>query len=170
MASKGTIKSNILESLEALGRDTIKGSFESIKKTFNPLELMSKAAGLENNSQDVKESFKNKKNYTQLDFDKLQKQYNNKDKAELNAYRQSLFRLVKSGEEKALAEEKQKKEQKKTQEDQQNQQDAQKEKQTKSQSQGGAIGKTRRSILGGGKRKANVQLEQSIEYKQNAGK
>jgi len=171
MASKGTLKSNILESIETLGRDTAKGSLDALKKTFNPLELIGKAAGLETKTSDPKEKTKNRKNHTELDFEQLQKQYDNNDKSKLDAYRQKLFQLVKSGEEKAITEDKQEKQQQAKQETiNQKQQEEQKKKRINAQSQTGPIGKLRKNILGGGKRKANVQLEQSVEYKQNAGK
>lgn len=170
--SKGTIKSNILESLETLGKDTAKGSFEAVKTTFNPLELLGKTGRLENKPAGSKEAFKNKNNYTKLDLKNLQEQYDNKTKAELNAYRQKLFQLVRSGEERSLTEERQKIDQQKQQENysQQHQQEQKKKQQQAQQQIAGPRGKRRKYIFGGGKRKANIQLEQSVEYRQNAGK
>ena len=163
MPSKGTFVSNVFENLEDLGKSTVKNVAKNLKDTFNPLELMGKAVGFE-------EKFKNK-NSTPLDLKKLQEKYQDKDKVKLDAYRNKLFQLVKSGEEKLLDKEKQEKNKKLQQEAYQKDEEKKKKQQhIQNQSQETPHGKERKNIFGKTKKKANTQLERSVEYKQNAGK
>jgi len=175
MAGKGTFVNNVFENLEDLGKATVKNTARALKDTFNPLDLIGQAAGFEEgkNTDKNPEKFKNK-NSTPLDLKKLQEKYQDKDKAKLDAYRNKLFQLVKSGDEKLLDKEKQEKNKKIQQEAYQKEEEKKKkQQQIQSQSQEtphGKDGKERKNIFGKSKKKANTQLERSVEYKQNAGK
>jgi len=162
MPSKGTFVSNVFENLEDLGKSTVKKSVSAVKNTFNPVDLIGKAVGME-----VDNRIKNK-NTTPLDLKKLQEKYQDKDKVKLDAYRQKLFQLVKSGEEKVFNEKKQ--EQTKKQQQETYSDEEKKKQQQKTPKFEESQGKVKKSILGNRHKKANVALERSVEYKQNAGK
>ena len=107
--------SDTFEQLAELGKTTGKQSAKSVAQTFNPVKILEQAAGtgISPNEGDIKKEFQKKKNHTPMDFDKLQKKYQEKDTQNLATLRNRLFQMVKSGDEKILAEKKQAEEEKK---------------------------------------------------------
>ncbi|MDO8497509.1 MAG: hypothetical protein Q7S61_03105 [bacterium] len=104
--------SDTFEQLAELGKTTGKQSAKSVAQTFNPVKILEQAAGSTGspNEGDLKNEFQKKKNHTPMDFDKLQKKYQEKDTQNLATLRNRLFQMVKSGDEKILAEKKQEEE------------------------------------------------------------
>jgi len=172
MANKGFIADTFEKALEA-GQSMAKGGVKQIKQTFDPLKMVEGAMG-KNSSMDLQSQMKEaqgkKQDSTPLNFDKLQKSYDGQDKAKADAFRNRLFQMVKSGDEKVLMEKKQKEEEKKRSivwEDQEKRR-KEAEKQRQEQAGGAPAGKERKSILGGKKKKA--QNPAPAEIKPSTGK
>ncbi len=105
---KGNFFDDTFEKLAELGVSTVKKSGTAVKQTFDPLKLAEKAAGA-NTLQDkgmekLEKGQSQKQKHTPLDFDKLQKQYQNQDQLKADALHYRLFQLVKGGDERMLQE------------------------------------------------------------------
>ncbi|MDP4010912.1 MAG: hypothetical protein Q8P72_01655 [Candidatus Roizmanbacteria bacterium] len=167
------------EKVAELGIDTARQAVGEITKTFNPI-----AANFENPTRRERE--KGNQNFSDLDFNKLQKQYDHQDSSKLDAVRSQIggeentpnpkqqeydyLHRVKREEEEYLAEKEQEEEEEKRQEAYEEQEKARlKEEQRISQSQTAPKGKVRESILGGkGSQKSSSELPP--ELKRDAGK
>src|SRR3990167_2529529 len=71
------------EKVTELGIDIARQAVREITKTFNPL-----AANFENPTRKERES--GNQNFSELDFDKLQKQYDHQDSSQLDAVRSQI--------------------------------------------------------------------------------
>lgn len=92
------------EKLVELGSNTAKKTGKSLAQTFNPLKLLEKATGI-NNDQDghpEMEKKTGKNSHTPLNFEKLKEKYDQQDKQKEIALRNRLFQLVRQGEEKEI--------------------------------------------------------------------
>ncbi len=175
-----TILHESIEQLAELGRDTARKAVKEITSAFNPL-----AANFENPTK--KEREKGNNNFSDLDFNKLQKQYDGQDSSKLDAVRAQLGRSgadtpnpkqleydyhhrVKREEEEYLAKKEQEEEEEKRQEAYEEQEKARLEQERqRSQSQSAPKGKIRKSILGGkGNQKSTTELPP--ELKADAGR
>jgi hypothetical protein len=103
---------NVFEQLKDLSIETGKATAKAINETFNPLDALMKT---DNSSGNLKEVDNQKKNHTPLDFDNLQKKYQDKDKIAQEALRKRLFQMIRQSEQKIIQEEKQKEIEKKRQ-------------------------------------------------------
>lgn len=148
---KGKLLEDTFEQLVELGQSTAKKTVKSVAQTFNPFDKNS-SSGKENSQNSLNlqtEKLKNKKNnHTPLDFDKLQKKFQDKDKIKTEALRNRLFQMVKQGDEKIIVEHRQKELEKKRQQVYLEQEKKKKEEERKKQ-QGSAIpmGKVRKTIF-----------------------
>jgi hypothetical protein len=169
MAKKGTLGENIIETLDNLGKNTAKNSVDALKKSFNPLtQVETNRPSHLSSTASNQERLEKKNNYTQLNVDKLASQYQDQEQQQLALERQRLFKLVKAEEER-LKKQNQQQELVVKQREQQEKQT----KERKSNSQPPLFnpkGKERMSVFGRRRKKTNFQLEQSVEYRQNAGK
>lgn len=159
------------KALEA-GQSMAKSGAKQIKQTFNPLQMIKSTAenggDLQSQAKAAKEQLANKKDSsTPLDFDKLQKSYGNQDEIQAKALANRLFQLVKSGEEKAINEEKQKEAEKLHQEEYAKQQEKQKKAQAQQQPAEEPHGKERKSILGGKKKKSSTPATAEVKPSQS---
>ena len=172
---------NAFEQTVELGKDTARKAVYEITKTFNPLDL-----GFEHPTN--AERKKGNNNFTDLDFDKLQKQYDQQDSSKLDAVRAQLdtssneqqnpnqlkynfHRRVMREEEEYNAKKEQEEEEKKRQEALEEQQKKQATEETKKKQSAEITprGRIRRSILGG---KSNLKSSTELppELKPDAGK
>jgi len=174
-----TIIHDSIEQLSEFGRDTARKAVSEITSAFNPL-----SSHFENPTKKERES--GNENFTDLDFEKLQKQYDGQDASRLDVARAQLSETggdapnpkqqaydyhhrVKREEEEYLAKKEQEEEEEKRQE-------AYEEEEKKRQEQEAAEkppeipkGKIRKSILGGkGNRKSSTELPP--EFKPGAGR
>ena len=173
-----TIIHESFEQLSELGRDTARKAVKEITSTFNPL-----AANFENPTKKERENGNN--NFSDLDFEKLQKQYDGQDASQLDAARAQLsgpdttnpkqqeydyHRRVKREEEEYQLKKEQEEEEEERQEAYEEQQKKQlEEERRQAQSQGSPKGKIRKSILGGkGSQKSSSELPP--ELKSDAGR
>ena len=149
--AKGNILSDSFEQLVELGQSTAKQGAKQIGQTFSPLKILetinpqsSKSPQSPQKEKDVK-----KDGVTPLNFDKLQKNYQNQDKVKMESLRSRLFQMVKREDEKALeqkkAEEQQKKQKEETEKEQKKRQKIQQ--QQVQQASEEPRGKIRRSIF-----------------------
>lgn len=109
-----------------------------------------------------------KQKHTPLDFQKLQKTYEEQDKQKSNVLRQRLFQMVKSGEEKAIAENRQKEMDRKRKDEYERAEKKKKEEERKKREAAQQIpkGKIRRSIF----TPLKVAKREQAEVKPSAGK
>ena len=173
-----TILHESIEQLAELGRDTARKAVQEITSAFNPL-----AANFENPTK--KEREKGNNNFSDLDFNKLQKQYDGQDSSKLDAVRAQLggsgadtpnpkqqaydyHHRVKREEEEYLAKKEQEEEEERRQEAYEEQQKKQAEEQLAAQHIEAPKGKKRKNILGGDKHKATAELP--TEFRPDAGK
>jgi penicillin-binding protein 2A len=164
---KGQFFHDTFEQLAEFGKSTAKQSAQAVKQTLSPNKILEQV--INNKGIEQLEKGKSKgQNHTLLDFEKLQKKYENQDKAKADVLRNRLFQLVKQGEEKTAQEEKQKKREKEQIELQQEQKEKQKKEQEKKQQEQGAIpqGKQRKSIFSVKK----IAQRQHTEVKPASGK
>lgn len=148
---KGKLLEDTFEQLVELGHSTAKKTVKSVAQTLNPLSGSSNAEKntSANSLKEQAEKLKNKKDsHTPLDFDKLQKKFQDKDKIKTEALRNRLFQMVKQGDEKIITEHRQKELEKKRQQAYLEQEKKRKEEEKKKQ-QGSAIpmGKIRKTIF-----------------------
>ena len=171
---KGSFLNDTFEKLVELGQSTAKQTVKSVGQTFSPLKILEQVTGVPTLNQTDKgaERLKNegqkKNSSTPLDFDKLQKNYQDQDKIKTESLRNRLFQLVKSGEEKGLDRQKREEEEKKRQVAYEEQEKNKKKEEQKKQEQSAEIprGKQRRSIFSHKK----VAQRQQAEVKPSAGK
>ncbi|MGB9883069.1 MAG: hypothetical protein ACPLRN_00945 [Microgenomates group bacterium] len=167
--TKTNLLDDTFEKLTELGVSTVKKTVKSVAKTLNPLDpLFSSEKSLtEPSSQQIEKLRQNKNNHTPLNFEKLNQNYQEKDKAMQEALRQRLFQLVRQGEERLLQEDKQKEMERKRKEEWEKEQLKRKEEEQKKQQQPPMpMGKIRRSIFSPKK----VAQRQHIETKASSGK
>jgi hypothetical protein len=159
------------EKLTELGVSTAKKSVKSVKQIVDPLKMIDQVTGRSSSDKGIEQLEKGKsqkQNHTPLDFQKLQKKFQDQDKAETDALRQRLFQMVKSSEEKILMEKKQEEMQKKREEEYTEIEKKKKEEERKKQGAQQIIpqGKIRRSIFSPKK----VAKREQAEVKPSAGK
>ncbi len=169
--AKGSFASDTFEQLAEFGQSTAKTTVQSMAQTFNPVKILEGVSdkGQRDQERDGKpESAKQGKNNTPLDFEHLQKKYDQQETEKKQALRNRLFQLVKSGEEKIMQDKKREEEEKKRKEEQEKQQKQQKEQQRKQQEASAQLpqGKMRRSIFSHKKAAERRQ----VEVKANSGK
>ncbi len=169
---KGTVWDDTFETAIETGKTMAKTGANQIKDTFNPFRMIENVFSKGDSKtpeQLMKEKMKVKQGHTPLDFDKLNKSYQSQDAQKTNALRNRLFQLVRSGEEKVKQEKQQKKEEEKRQiaytEHEKRRQEAEKAKQQEASA--APQGKVRKSILGGGRKKATPD---TAELKPSKGK
>lgn len=171
--NKGFLDDTFEKALEA-GQSMAKSGAKQIKQTFNPVQMLKNAADTEvlspeQQAQKMQEKAKKEgKNNTPLDFNKLEKSYGEQDEAKAKIMAERLFKLVKSGEEKAIRDEEQKDAEKKQQEANAEHQKKQQEAQAKQQqTQEMPQGKERRSILAGKKKKSGTPATAEVKPSQS---
>jgi len=153
--AKARILEDTFEQLAELGQSTAKKSAQQVTQTFNPLKIVPTILGQENahesnqtNKSQSLESAKKGKDHTPLDFDKLQKKFQDKEKIKTEALRNRLFQMVKQGDEKLLMEYRQKEIEKKRRAEWEKQEKKRQEEEKKRKSTGLIPkGKVRRSIF-----------------------
>ncbi len=168
--AKGSLFEDTLEQLAELGSTTAKKSVQQVAATFNPLNLAKKISGehtssieeLSRKTAEVKRS----KDYTPLDFKKLQENFKDREKIKMDRLRNLLFHIVKREDEKILEHKDIKAAQKKRQEEFSSQEKKIKEKEKKKQQGDIPIGRIRRSIFSAKK----VAQREHAEFKPASGK
>lgn len=178
--SKKTIIHDSIEQLSEFSRDTARKAVTEITSAFNPL-----ASNFENPTKKEREQGNN--NFTDLDFEKLQKNYDGQDSSQLDAVRSQLghsseehpvnpkqeqydyHQRVKREEEEYLAKKEQEEEEEKRQEAYEEEEKKRQEQEAARQPLETPKGKVRRSILGGkGNQKSSTELPP--ELKTDAGR
>ena len=162
------------EKLAELGVSTAKKSAQSVKQTFSPLKNLEKTINpqspqfLESPQSSLKETSGKGKNHTPLNFQKLQKKYEDQDQVKTKMLRQRLFQLVKSGEEKSVMKMRQKEMEKKRKEQYEVLEKKRKEQEKKKREsiEPTPMGKIRRSIFSPKK----VAKREQAEVRPAAGK
>ena len=151
--AKGNILHDSFEQLAELGKTTAKQGAKQVGQTFSPLKLLEHASGKNQDVNDkekeqIDELKKKKDASTPLDFDKLQKKYQNQDKLKTESLRNRLFQMVKREDEKSL-ERKKAEEQEKKRKEEYEKQEKKKQLAQQQQVQSAEIpqGKQRRSIF-----------------------
>ena len=189
--AKGQILDDTFEQLVEFGQSTAKKTGQAMKQTFGPKALWNSAFGKKSGdgtsevkggektsaveeademsagrTAEVKKSTAKKS--TPLDFQNLQKKFENQDKVKADRLKNRLFQLVKSGEEKVWEEKKQEKTQKERQELLEVQEKKRKEAEKKRLGEQTVIpkGKERRSIFSTKK----VAQRERAEFKPASGK
>jgi hypothetical protein len=112
---KGNILQDSFEQIVELGQTTAKQGAKQISQTFSPLKILENITQNSPSTPSLNEKQSNEKNEsksTPLNFEKLKKNYEDKDKAKTESLRNRLFQLVKQQEEKSLEEKKTKEEKK----------------------------------------------------------
>jgi len=178
--NKGTFWDDTFEKALEAGQQMAKSGTQQIKQTFNPFNMLKNSFGGESaNGQNgmnaemkkMQEKMGEKK-ATPLDFAKLQEKYNNQDKAKTDALRNRLFQMVKSGDEKILAEKKQKEQEKirtlAWEEQEKKRREAEKARQAQMSAE--PQGKERQSILAPKKKKKRGVEPSPAEIKPSTGK
>lgn len=172
MAKPGFFE-DTFEKLAELGSSTGKKTIQAVSQTFSPLKLTEKILGqtdgeINQPNEQTKNKEKKGQSHTPLDFDKLKENYTKQDEQKEIALRNRLFKLVKQGEEKNLAEKKQEEERKKMIEEKEKEEEKKRKEKIKEQQQEQEIprGKIRRSIFSPKK----VAQKQHEEIKPAVGK
>jgi hypothetical protein len=170
--AKGQFWHDTFEQIAELGGSTAKKTVKAVTQTLNPLNTLTPSTETLSKEQQekMKSEAKKNNNSTPLDFNKLQQTYQDQDKIKEDALRRRLFQLVKDDEKKVIETNKQEKAQKEQQEaqDDVNKKKHLEEKNRQTESGSSPKGKERKSVLGGGKKKAS--MEQHAEYKPSTGK
>ncbi len=107
--AKGNILHDSFEQLAELGKTTTKQGVKQIGQTFSPLKILENITGRnqeENINKQMGEMEKKKDASTPLDFEKLQKKYQDQDKIKTETLRNRLFQMVKREDEKSLEQKK----------------------------------------------------------------
>jgi len=158
--------SDTFEQLTEFGQSTVKKSGQAINQTFSPLKILETTDNsplTENSSKkDRGERLPSKKqNSTPLDLESLHKNYQNQDKQKANALRFRLFQMVRSQEEKVIAQKKQEELERKRKLTYEEEQKKRKEKEKKKREQTLVVpkGKIRRSIFSPKKMAERQQAE-----------
>ncbi len=167
MTKKHTFTSDTFEQVAEFGSNTTKKTLKDLKETFNPLNLLKTInVSSERKNSDI-EKMKGK-NSTPLDFLKLEKKLNDKEKVKTQALRNRLFQMVKGQEEKLHYEQTRKKQEKINQEAMIAQKQKEREKQEQiTQAQSGIPqGKSRKNIFS----RKKVASREQMEVKPSSGK
>lgn len=148
---KGNLFEDTFEQLVELGQSTTKKTVKSVAQIFNPLSAFDKQTDGITDSVDEQnrrtESVR-KNNHTPLDFEKLQKKFQNQENIKAEALRKQLFQMVKQGDEKVLMKKRQEELERRRKEEYEEQERKRKEKEKeKEQSENIPLGKIRRSIF-----------------------
>lgn len=147
---KGNLFEDTFEQLVELGQSTAKKTVKSVAQTFNPLSIFDNQIDRRTDSVDDPnkrtESVK-KNNHTPLNFEKLQKKFQNQENMKTEALRKRLFQMVKQGDEKVLMEKRQKELEKRRREEYEKEEKKRKEKEKEQQSADIPLGKIRKSIF-----------------------
>ena len=160
------------EKVSELGQSTAKSAVKATASIVNPTKIVESTLGTyssQNKSIEQLEKGKGKKqNNTLLDYQKLQKKYEDQDMQKTNALRQRLFQMVKSEDEKSLMKKKQEEQEKKRKElyEQQERKKREEEKKKQEENQTAPQGKIRRSIFSHKK----VAEREQTEVKPSSGK
>lgn len=105
MPQKGSVISNVFESLEDLGKSTVKSTAKAVNQTLNPIKIIESLSltGQEKIDPASEEKLKSgsKQSATPLDFNKLDSSYKQQSVSQLDAVRRQ-FNLVKSEERRAI--------------------------------------------------------------------
>lgn len=161
--AKGNILSDTFEQLAELGQTTAKQGAKQVAQTFSPLKILENvtqgsSSAVEERSGNTAEVKGNKS--TPLDFDKLQKKYQDQDKLKTQVLRNRLFQMVKREDEKSLERKKAEHEEKKRKEEYEKQEKKkQLARQQEAQSAEIPQGKQRRSIFSPKKMAQRAQAE-----------
>ena len=159
--AKGKILQDSFEQLAEFGKTTAKQGAKQVAKTFSPLKMINSIIkGAENGSEDSNTAEVKEKKSTPLDFDKLQKKYQDQDKLKTESLRNRLFQMVKREDEKSLERKKAEEQEKKRKEEYEKQEKKKKQVQQQ-QVQSAEIprGKQRRSIFSSKKTAQRAQVE-----------
>jgi hypothetical protein len=118
---KGSLFTDTFEQLAELGQSTVKKSGQAVVQTFSPLKILENAVGVKPSPQDkgieqLEKGRSKKQNYTPLPTDRFQESFKDQDKAKLQAFRNKLFQLSRSADERAVQEKQRNKEEKKQRE------------------------------------------------------
>lgn len=165
---KGRILDDSFEQLVELGQSTVQQGVKQIKQTFSPLRMLEKVLGKDDiDNLNNKETKKPDNPHTPLDLEKLQKKYEDQDRAKAESLKNRLFQWWKNEEEKLLQRKKAEEQEKKRKEEQEKEIKKRKEEEQMAQ-QPIEIprGKLRRSIFSPKK----VAQRQQAEVKPSAGK
>ncbi|MDH7476185.1 MAG: hypothetical protein QHH09_01800 [Microgenomates group bacterium] len=159
------------EQLEDFSKRTTKQATQALGRTFSPLNILEGVIhGVDYSSLEKAEEKKEKtaNNNTPLDIEKLREKYHNQDRQKTEFLRNRLFQLVKSGEEKAIAEEKKAKEEKARKEEMEADEKKRQEEERKKQEEQLPMpkGKVRRSIFSPKK----MAERQNAEVRPSSGK
>ncbi len=171
MAKFGFWEDTFEKALEQ-GTTMVKQSGKQVIQTINPLKLAESAFGVKSgndNGMEQLEKGKGKKsNHTPLDFQKLQKNYQDQDKIKTDELRNRLFQMVKGADEKILMEKRQEEMEKKRKATYEELEKKRREEEKKKQEAAQLIpqGKIRRSIFSSKK----VAKREQAEVKPSAGK
>ncbi len=154
---KGTIQADIAETLLELGKSTATQSAKAVNQTFNPVKLTETLTTSENSQPAAVEKIKaSGEGSSKLDLNGLNEKYAKQDTENLSAMRHRLFKLVKEGEGKAIAERKQENENRKKHELEDVQEKKRKQEQESQVLPGVPKGKERKSIFAIHKKKADL--------------
>ncbi len=168
---KGGFFEDTFEKILEQGATTVKQSVKQVAKTFDPLQMLDQVTGRSATDQGIEQIEKSqpkKQKHTPLDFQNLQKNYENQDKQKTDALRQRLFQIVKGGEEKVLMEKRQEEMEKKRRETYEEMDKKRREEDRKKQeaAQFTPQGKVRRSIFSPKK----IAKREQAEFKPSSGK
>lgn len=171
MKKTGQFWEDTLEKIEDFGSSTIKNTSQSLKQTFSPLNLLENIispAGEKESQNSSKEKDRKKTSHTPLNFEKLEKKYQEQDKIKLEQARQRLFQLVKKGEEEVIQTKKKEEQEKKQKEimEKQKKDEEEKKKQKLQQQEAIPKSKIRKSIFSPKK----TAQRQHFEFKPSGGK
>ncbi len=164
--AKNTILGDAFEQLAELGSSTAKKTVKSIAQIVNPFSTEANESNKSNqsNSPEVNRG----KNHTPVDFDKLKKKFQDKDKLQAEALSRQFFHNVKREDEKILQRKEMEEAQKKRQEEYEEQEKKRREQQQKNQNQQSSMptGKAKRGTMS--RKKSSEQ--QHVENKPASGK
>ena len=171
MSPKAGFWQDTFEQLVKLGASTAKKTTQSVTQTFSPLKIVEKIVNTDSSqsNQPQEKQPLTKDNHTLLNFEKLQKKYQEQDEQKTAVLRQRLFQLVRSAEEKVLIDKKQKEieEQRREIYEQQEKRRREEERKRQEQTENLPQGKIRRSIFSPKKIAKRQQAEvKPAAYKQ----
>lgn len=178
MALKKIIK-NAFEQVYESSRDMAKSSAKQVKETFSPWDMIRNSFTEGSTGPDKIANQKQKEwqgkggNNTPLNFDKLQKSYENQDQKKIKAVELRLFQIVKKDEEKTLQRNQQAKAEKERTIAQEEAEKRRREEERKRQAAmtGAPEGKNERgTALSGKKKKRKATDPQPAETKPGGGK
>ncbi|MCS6956552.1 MAG: hypothetical protein NZM02_01750 [Patescibacteria group bacterium] len=164
---KGKILEDTFEQLVELGHLTAKKTVKSVVQTLNPLSGLVSNEGNNTQTNPQQKEKNSKNNHTPLNFEDLQKKFQNQEKAKTEALRQRLFQMVRESEKKVVSEKKQEEIERKRKEEAEKQEKRRIEEEKRRQQEGAIpMGKIRRSIFNPKK----MAQRQHVETKAAVGK